>query len=87
MRVWGRRVLPNALPAPLSATLESGPLGLSVRQCRAAGSASGLTAGPFVPHSASLGPAAATRVLSTPAAGFCPSSTPAAGLCPSYRSG
>ena len=39
---------------------------LSVHECGAAGSASGLTAGPFVPHSASLGPAAATRVLSTP---------------------
>ena len=32
---------------------------------------------PFVPHSASLGPTTATRVLSAPAAG----------LRPSYRSG
>ena len=51
--------------------------GLSVQDCRAAGSASGQTACLLVPHSASLGPTTATRVLSAPAA--C--------LCPSYRSG
>ena len=51
--------------------------GLSVRKCGAAGSAGGQTACPVVPHSASLGPATATRVLSTPAAR----------LRPSYQSG
>ena len=45
---------------------ESGPLSLSVHECRAAGSASGQTASPFVPHSANLGPATATRDLSAP---------------------
>ena len=45
MRVWGRRVLPAALPALFCAT-ESGPLGLSVSECGAAGSASGQTACP-----------------------------------------
>ena len=56
---------------------ESRPLGLSVRECGAVGSASSQTACPVLPHSASLGPARAMRVLSTPAAH----------LCPSYQSG
>ena len=64
-RMWCRRVLPAALPATLSATLSPalwvylckwGPQGLLVL---------GLPA-PFVPHSASLSPSTATRVLSTP---------------------
>ena len=63
--MWGCRLLPATLPAPLSATLspalwviraDVGPQGLLVL---------GLPA-PFVPHSASLSPATATRVLSTP---------------------
>ena len=64
--MWGRGVLPTALPAPFSATLSPAfsvylcvnvvPQGLLVL---------GLLA-PFVPHSASLGPATATRVLSVP---------------------
>ena len=70
-RVWGLGVLPTTLPAPLSATLSPaltnvGPQGLLVVRLPA----------PFVPHSASLGPATATRVLSAPAAR----------LRPSYRS-
>ena len=44
VRMWGCGVLPAALPAPFSATLESGPLGLSVCECGAPGSASGQTA-------------------------------------------
>ena len=44
---------------PILCHSESGPLGLSVRECAAAGFA-------FVPHSTSLGPSRATRVLSTP---------------------
>ena len=48
-RMWGLRVLPAALPAPFSATLESDPLGLSVRECGAAGSAHGQTACPVYP--------------------------------------
>ena len=65
-RMWGRGVLPTAQPAPLSATLSPalwvylcanvGPQGLLVVRLPA----------PFVPHSTSLGPATATRVLSTP---------------------
>ena len=58
-------VLPNS---------ESGPLGLSVQECGATGSASGQTACPA--HSASLGPTTATRVLSTPV----PISAPPTGL-------
>ena len=65
-RMWGPEVLPAALPAPLSATLSPalwvylcanvGPQGLLVVRLPV----------PFVPHSASLGPATATRVLSIP---------------------
>ena len=76
-RMWGCGVLPDALPALFSATLSPallvflctnvGPQGLLVVRLPA----------PFVPHSTSLGPATATRVLSAPAA--C--------LRPSYQSG
>ena len=55
-RVWGRGVLPTALPAPLSSTL-SPALSVYLRKCGATGSASGQTACAFVPHSASLCPA------------------------------
>ena len=64
VRMWGHGVLPATLPAPFSATLSPalsvylcanvGPQGLPVVRLPA----------PFVPHSASLGPATATRVLS-----------------------
>ena len=64
--MWGHGVLPAALPAPFSATLSPtlsvylcanvGPHGLPVVRLPAL----------LVPHSASLGPATATRVLSTP---------------------
>ena len=74
--MWGCVVLPAALPAPFSATLSPallvylcvtvGPQGLLVVRLPA----------PFVPHSASLGPATATRVLSAPV----PVSTPPTGL-------
>ena len=70
--MWGHRVLPAALPAPLSATqspalsvylcMNVGPRGLLVVRLPA----------PFVPHFASLGPTTATRVLSAPV----PVSTP-----------
>ena len=69
-------MLPAALPAPFSATLSPalwvylcanvGPQGLLVVRLPA----------PFLPHSASLGPAMATRVLSTPV----PVSAPPTGL-------
>ena len=75
-RKWGRGVLPTALPALFSATLSPalsvylcanvGPQGLLVVQLPA----------PFVPHSASLSPATATRVLSA----LVPFSTPPTGL-------
>ena len=77
VRVWGCGVLPAALPAPFSATLS---LALSVYLCANVGPQGLLVVrlpAPFVPHSTSLGPATATRVLSAPAAH----------LRPSYRSG
>ena len=63
--MWYRRVLPATLPAPFSTTL-SPALWVYLCKCGAAGSASGPTASPLVPHSASLGPATASRVLSNP---------------------
>ena len=69
-RMWGHGVLPTAQPAPLSAT-ESG---LSVHLCANVGPQGPLVVrlpAPIVPHSASLSPATATRVLSTPVR--CPS--------------
>ena len=57
---------------PILCHCESSPLGLSVCECGAAGSAPA----PFVPHSASLGPATAMRVLSAPV----PVSAPPTGL-------
>ena len=62
--MWGLGVLPAALPAQLSATLSPA---LSVYLCVNVGPQGLLVVGlpaPFVPHSASLGPATATRVLS-----------------------
>ena len=61
--MWGCGVLPTTLPAPFSATLS---LALSVYLCANVGP-QGLPVvrlpAPFVPHSASLGPTTATRVL------------------------
>ena len=74
-RMWGCGVLPAALPAPFSATLSPA---LLVYLCANVGPQGLLVVGlpaPFVPHSASLGPATATRV------------TPAAHLRPSNQSG
>ena len=75
-RMWGRGVVLTALPALFSATLSPallvylcanvGPWGLLVVRLPA----------PLVPHSASLGPATATRVLSASAV----VSTPPTGL-------
>ena len=66
VRIWGPGVLPTAPHAPLSTTLSPalsvylwanvGPQGLLVVRLPA----------PFIPHSASLGPATATRVFSAP---------------------
>ena len=64
VRMWGPGVLPTALPAPLSATLSPA---LWVYLCTNVGPQGLLVLGlpaPFVPHSASLSPATATRVLS-----------------------
>ena len=72
-RVWGPGVLPAALPAPFSATLSPA---LSVYLCANVGLQGLLVVrlpALFVPHSTSLGPATATRVLSAPAARFHPS--------------
>ena len=72
-RVWGLGMLPAAVPALFSATLSPtlsvylctnvGPQGLLVVRLPAL----------FVPHSASLGPAMATRVFSTLATRLRPS--------------
>ena len=48
VQVWGRGVLPTALPSPFSATL-SPALSVYLRECGAAGSASGQTACPVCP--------------------------------------
>ena len=59
-RVWGRGVLPAALPALFSATLSPAP---SVYLCVNVGPQGLLVLGlptPLVPHSACLGPATAT---------------------------
>ena len=72
-QVWGQGVLPAALPALFSATLS---LALSAYLYANVGSQGLLVLGlpaPFVPHYLSLGPATATRVLSTLAALLCPS--------------
>ena len=63
--MWGRGVLPAALPA-VYLCANVGPQGLLVVRMPA----------PFVPHSASLSPATATRVLSSPV----PVSAPPTGL-------
>ena len=49
VRMLGLGVLPAALPAPFSATLESGPLSLYVCKCRVAESTSCQTACPVCP--------------------------------------
>ena len=74
--MWGRGVLPTALPAQLSTSLSPA---LSVYLCANVGPQGLLVLGLpalFIPHSASLGPATATRVLSTPV----PISTPPTSL-------
>ena len=74
--MWGRGVLPTALPAPFSATLSPA---LSVYLCVNVGP-QGLPAvrlpALFIPHFASLSPSKATRVLSAPV----PISAPPTGL-------
>ena len=75
-RVWGHGVLPAALPALFCAT-ESGPLGLSVSECGAAGSASGQTACPV----------RLTLRQSRSRHGHASPLRPRARLRPSYRSG
>ena len=69
-------MLPAALPDPLSATMSPA---LSVYLCANVGPQGLLVLGlpaSFIPHSASLGPATATRVLST----LVPVSAPPTGL-------
>ena len=65
--MWGRGVLPAALPTPFSATLSPALL-VYLRECGAAGLLVVRLPAPFVPHSTSLGPTTATRVLSALAA-------------------
>ena len=66
MSVGPRGLLPTALPAPLSATL-SQALSVYLRANVGPGLLVVRLPAPFVPHSASLGPATAMRVLSVPA--------------------
>ena len=76
VRMWGRGVLPAALPVLFSTTLSPA---LSVYLCANVGRQGLLVVrlpAPFVPHSVSLCPAIATRVLSTPV----PVSAPPTGL-------
>ena len=76
VRMWGCRVLSAALPAPFSATL-SPALSVYLRECRAAGSASGQTACPGHP----------TLRQSRSRHGNASPLYPGARLHPSYRSG
>ena len=76
VRMWGHRVLPTALPAPLSATL-SPTLSVYLRECGAAGSASGQTACAVCP----------TLHQSRSRHGHASPLRLGARLCPSYRSG
>ena len=74
--MWGHGVLPASLPARFSATLS---LALSVYLCATVGPQGLLVVrlpAPFIPHSTSLSPPTATRVLSTPV----PVSFPPTGL-------
>ena len=74
--MWGHGVLPTAQPAPLSATLSPA---LWVYLCANVGLQGLLVVrmpALLVPHSSSIGPTMATRVLSTPV----PISTPPTGL-------
>ena len=76
MNVGLRGLLPATLPAPFSTTLSRA---LSVSLCANVGPWDLLVVrlpALFVPHSASLGPTTATRVLSTPV----PVSAPPTGL-------
>ena len=77
MGMWGHGVLPATLPALFSTTLSPA---LLVYLCANVGLQGLLVVRQpalFVPHSASLGPATATQVLSAPVAR----------LRPSYQSG
>ena len=75
VRMWGRGVLPAALPAPFSTTL-SPALSVYLRECGVAGSASGQTACPVHPTLRQSRSATARRVLST----LVPFSAPPTGL-------
>ena len=73
--MWGRGVLPPALPAPFSSTL-SPALSAYLCECGAAGCASGQTACPVRPTLCQSRSAMTTRVLSAPV----PVSAPPTGL-------
>ena len=79
-QMWGHRVLPSALPAPLSAT-QSPALSVYLRKCRAAGSASARTAFPGRP---TLRQSRSRHSYASPPPAPPP---PRARLRPSYRSG
>ena len=72
-QMWGRGVLPTALPAPFSTTLS---LALLVYLCANVGPQGLLVVrlpAPFFPHFSSLSPPTARQVLSAPAACLLPS--------------
>ena len=90
VRMWGHRVLPTALPAPLSATL-SPTLSVYLRECGAAGSASGQTACAVCPtlhQSRSRQGNASSLRPGCPSPPRLPVSAPPTGLdeCPSFIS-
>ena len=74
--MWGLRVLPAALPAPFSATLSLALLIYLYTNVEPQGLLVVRLPAPFVPHSTSLGPTTATRVLSA----VVPVSAPPTGL-------
>ena len=74
--MWCCGVLPAALPAPLSTTLSPALLGYLCANVEPQGLLVLRLPAPLVPHSASLGPTIAMRVLSTPV----PVSAPPTGL-------
>ena len=72
----GPRGATHCSACPILCHSESSPPGLSVRECGPQGLVVVRLPAPFIPHSASLGPARATRVLSAPV----PVSAPPTGL-------
>ena len=76
VRMWGPSVLPTALPAPISATLNPA-LSVYLRKCGASGSASGQTACPVHP---TLRQSRSCHSHASPLSAPVPASAPPTGL-------